>query len=98
MLALEWGPEGIRANCIAPGPIDDTEGMRRLAPTPETRRGVIESVPLRRMGTKDEIADLALFLCSDAASYITGGLYPCDGGQGLATRQDMKGAPDAVRR
>jgi len=83
-LALEWGPAGIRANCITPGPTDDTEGMRRLAPTPESRRAIEQAVPLRRFGTKDELADLALFLCSDAAAYITGAVYVCDGGQSLA--------------
>ncbi len=82
-LAIEWGPEGIRANCITPGPTDDTEGMRRLAPTEEARRRAIASVPLRRYGTKDELADLALFLCSDAATYITGAVYLCDGGSSL---------------
>jgi NAD(P)-dependent dehydrogenase (short-subunit alcohol dehydrogenase family) len=82
-LAIEWGPVGIRANCITPGPTDDTEGMRRLAPTPEVRHKVEQAVPLRRFGTKDELADLALFLCSDAATYITGAVYVCDGGQSL---------------
>jgi NAD(P)-dependent dehydrogenase (short-subunit alcohol dehydrogenase family) len=82
-LAIEWGPEGIRANCITPGPTDDTEGMRRLAPTREVRRRVEQGVPLRRFGTKDELADLALFLCSPAAAYITGAVYVCDGGQSL---------------
>ena len=82
-LAVEWGPAGIRANCITPGPTDDTEGMRRLAPTPEIRRKIEDAVPLRRFGTKDELADLALFLCSDAAAYITGAIYVCDGGQSL---------------
>ena len=82
-LAVEWGPAGIRANCITPGPTDDTEGMRRLAPTAEIRRKVENAVPLRRFGTKDELADLALFLCSDAAAYITGAVYVCDGGQSL---------------
>jgi NAD(P)-dependent dehydrogenase (short-subunit alcohol dehydrogenase family) len=82
-LAVEWGPEGIRANCITPGPTDDTEGMRRLAPTEEARRRVEGAVPLRRYGTKDELADLALFLSSDAASYITGAVYCCDGGLSL---------------
>jgi NAD(P)-dependent dehydrogenase (short-subunit alcohol dehydrogenase family) len=82
-LAIEWGPVGIRANCITPGPTDETEGMRRLAPTPEVRHKVEQQVPLRRFGTKDELADLALFLCSDAAAYITGAVYVCDGGQSL---------------
>ena len=83
-LALEWGPEGVRANCITPGPTADTEGMRRLAPTEEAQRKVIASIPLGRYGTKDELADLALFLCSDAASYITGAVFVCDGGQSLS--------------
>jgi NAD(P)-dependent dehydrogenase (short-subunit alcohol dehydrogenase family) len=82
-LAIEWGGAGVRVNVIAPGPVDDTEGMRRLAPTEEARRRAIESVPLGRFASKDEIADLALFLCSDAAAYITGAICVCDGGQSL---------------
>ena len=85
VLAQEWGADGIRVNCITPGPIDETEGMRRLAPTEEIRRGVIEAVALKRMGTKTDIADLATFLCSDAASYVTGSVYVCDGGHGLGS-------------
>ena len=88
-LAIEWGPDGVRANCITPGPTDETEGMRRLAPTPESRRKIEDNVPLRRYGTKDELADLALFLCSDAAAYITGAVYTCDGGQSLV-RSSMR--------
>ena len=83
-LAIEWGPDGIRCNSITPGPTDDTEGMRRLAPTDEARRRAMRGVPLGRFGTKDELADLALFLCSDAARYITGSVYVCDGGSSLA--------------
>ena len=82
-LAIEWGPSGIRANCVTPGPTDETEGMLRLAPTEEARQRIEQSIPLRRYGTKDELADLALFLSSDAASFITGAVYVCDGGQGL---------------
>jgi NAD(P)-dependent dehydrogenase (short-subunit alcohol dehydrogenase family) len=83
-LAIEWGPSGVRCNCVTPGPTDDTEGMRRLAPDEAARKRVEKGVPLRRFGTKDELADLALFLCSDAASYITGGIYLCDGGMSLS--------------
>ena len=82
-LAIEWASAGVRVNVISPGPIDDTEGMRRLAPTEEFRRKAMASVPLGRFGTRDEIADLALFLCSDAATYITGTVSVCDGGQSL---------------
>lgn len=81
VMALEWGPEGIRANVINPGPIEGTEGMARLAPTDEHRKKVLETVPLRRMGAKDDIADAAIFLCSPAASYVNGTVLICDGGQ-----------------
>jgi NAD(P)-dependent dehydrogenase (short-subunit alcohol dehydrogenase family) len=70
-------------NIISPGPVEDTEGMRRLGPTEEIRSKIAASIPLRRFATKDEIADLALFLSSDAAAYITGGVFVCDGGQSL---------------
>jgi NAD(P)-dependent dehydrogenase (short-subunit alcohol dehydrogenase family) len=83
-LAIEWGPEGVRVNSIAPGAVDDTEGMRRLAPTPEIRNQFARTVPLQRFATKDEIANLALFLSSDAAGFITGAIVVCDGGQSLA--------------
>ncbi len=83
-LAIEWGPQGVRINSIAPGAVDDTEGMRRLAPTPEIRKQVTRGIPLGRFATKDEIADLALFLSSDAAKFITGAIVVCDGGQSLA--------------
>jgi NAD(P)-dependent dehydrogenase (short-subunit alcohol dehydrogenase family) len=82
-LAIEWGPEGVRVNSIAPGAVDDTEGMKRLAPTPEIREKYTRGVPLGRFATKDEIADLALFLSSDAAKFITGAVVVVDGGQSL---------------
>ncbi|MBV8072186.1 MAG: SDR family oxidoreductase [Acidobacteriaceae bacterium] len=83
-LAVEWGPEGIRCNCITPGATADTEGMRRLAPTTEIQDRARARIPLRRFGTKEELASLALFLCSDAAAYITGATFVCDGGQSLS--------------
>jgi len=82
-LAIEWGTAGIRLNVVSPGPVDDTEGMRRLAPTEDIRARLTQSIPLRRFASKDEIANLALFLCSDAAAYITGAVFVCDGGQSL---------------
>jgi NAD(P)-dependent dehydrogenase (short-subunit alcohol dehydrogenase family) len=81
VLAVEWGPSGVRVNVISPGPVDGTEGMHRLAPTEEARARVTERVPLRRFATKDEIADLALFVSSPAATYINGAILVCDGGQ-----------------
>ena len=82
-LAIEWGSQGIRVNSITPGPIEDTEGMKRLAAASEIMEGLKRSIPLQRFGKKDDIADLALFLASDAASYISGAVMVCDGGQSL---------------
>ena len=82
-LAVEWGSAGVRLNVVTPGPVGDTEGMRRLAPTEDIRSRLAQSIPLRLFATKDEIADLALFLCTDAAAYITGAIFVCDGGQSL---------------
>jgi NAD(P)-dependent dehydrogenase (short-subunit alcohol dehydrogenase family) len=81
--AMEWGPLGIRVNSVSPGPIDDTEGMRRLAPTDEIRAMVAESVPLQRFGTVKDIANCCLWLASPMASYVTGAVIPVDGGWAL---------------
>jgi NAD(P)-dependent dehydrogenase (short-subunit alcohol dehydrogenase family) len=81
-LALEWGPAGVRVNAISPGPIADTEGMARLATTPEAEARVKGRNAMRRYGTKDEIADMALFLSSDQAAYVNGAIVPVDGGSG----------------
>ncbi|NDZ17342.1 short-chain dehydrogenase [Variovorax sp. WS11] len=84
ILALEWGSEGLRINAISPGPIDGTEGVRRLmAPSAEARRAAVDAVPLKRLGTLDDIANLALFLGSPHAGYISGAVIPCDGGGAL---------------
>ena len=83
VLAMEWGPSGIRVNSIVPGPIAETEGMARLAPTPELKASVRNSVPMRRDGTTQDIANAALFLGSPLASYVTGAVLPVDGGWSL---------------
>lgn len=81
ILALEWGAEGIRINSISPGPIDGTEGFRKLMARDEQQRArSAGAVPLKRIGTVDDIANLALFLASSCAGYISGALIPCDGG------------------
>ena len=83
VLAMEWGPDGVRVNGISPGPIADTEGMARLAPTKDAEENFIARIPLRRYGTKDEIGHAATFLSSDAARYITGTILDVDGGSQL---------------
>lgn len=83
-LALEWGAARVRVNAIAPGPIADTEGMRRLAPqNAAEQRKLQQGLPAGRWGTIDEIADAALFLVSPAAGFITGATLVVDGGQAL---------------
>lgn len=84
VLALEWGSAGVRLNSISPGPIEGTEGFQRLmAQNDVQRQSAADSVPLKRFGTLDDIANLALFLASPYASYVSGALIPCDGGGAL---------------
>jgi NAD(P)-dependent dehydrogenase (short-subunit alcohol dehydrogenase family) len=92
-LALEWGPHGVRVNSVMPGPIEGTEGMRRLAPTPAAMEAVRQSVPMKRVGVPADVASLCLFLGSDLASYVSGAVIPVDGGWAL----NLPGTPfDAV--
>lgn len=79
-LAIEWGAWGVRVNGVMPGAVADTEGMDRLAPAGPIRDALSRELPLGRLAAKDDIADLVIFLCSQAASYITGAVIPCDGG------------------
>lgn len=96
VLALEWGADGVRVNTISPGPIDGTEGFKRLiAPTDEQSEAAVESVPLKRFGTLDDIANLTLFLGSPYAGYVSGALISCDGGGAL---ESVKPALEAAGR
>jgi len=81
-LSVEWGRYGIRVNGIAPGPIEDTEGMQRLVPEP-LKEKLIKRIPLQRFGRIKDIENAALFLTSDAADYINGVTLVVDGGQWL---------------
>ena len=85
-LAVEWGRYGIRVNAIAPGPIEDTEGMQRLVPEP-IKEKLRKRVPLGRFGLIKDIENAAVFLCSDAASYINGAVLVVDGGHWLASNR-----------
>jgi peroxisomal 2,4-dienoyl-CoA reductase len=85
-LAVEWGRYGIRVNAIAPGPIGDTEGMKRLVPEP-IKEKLRERIPLGRFGEIADIEKAAVFLCSDAAAYINGTVLVVDGGHWLAANR-----------
>ncbi|HSV84668.1 MAG TPA: SDR family oxidoreductase [Ramlibacter sp.] len=83
VLAMEWGAAGIRVNAISPGPILGTEGVERMAPTPEAKAMWAQRTAVRRFGTPADIANMAIFLSSEEASYITGTILDCDGGMKL---------------
>ncbi|WP_226578231.1 2,4-dienoyl-CoA reductase [Halobacillus litoralis] len=83
-LAVEWGSKyGIRANAIAPGPIERTGGAEKLFQSEKAAERTLRSVPLGRLGTPEEIAGLANFILSDEASYMNGEVVTLDGGQWL---------------
>ncbi|TSI04190.1 2,4-dienoyl-CoA reductase [Lysinibacillus sp. BW-2-10] len=83
-LAVEWGHQyGIRVNAIAPGPIERTGGADKLWESEEQAKRTLHSVPLKRLGTPEEIADLATFILSDKAAYMNGECVTLDGGQWL---------------
>ena len=83
-LALEWGRFGIRCNSIVPGPIEGTEGMRRLVPgSGKVHDRLRSAIPLGRYGSVDDIGAAAVFLSSPLAAYVTGTVLTVDGGQNL---------------
>jgi NAD(P)-dependent dehydrogenase (short-subunit alcohol dehydrogenase family) len=85
-LAVEWGRYGIRLNAIAAGPIPTDYAWEMLNPTSKSAVGATqaEQVPLGRFGTIEELANLNIFLLSDACDYLTGHTIAMDGGQHLA--------------
>jgi peroxisomal 2,4-dienoyl-CoA reductase len=85
-LAVEWGRYGIRVNAIAPGPIEDTEGMKRLVPEPVKER-LRKNIPLGRFGRIADVERAAVFMCSEAASFVNGTVLVVDGGQWLAANR-----------
>lgn len=98
VLAQEWGAEGVRINSIVPGPIADTEGLKRLAPTDATLDAMAQRVPLKRLGRIDDIARMAMMLASDWGSYVTGTVIPVDGGLSLTGPRDFTAAAEASQR
>jgi len=86
-LAAEWGRHGIRLNAIAAGPIPTEYAWEMLNPTDESSIGATQAdeIPMERFGTMEELANLNIFLLSDACPYLTGDTIAMDGGQHLAT-------------
>ncbi|ORW94329.1 hypothetical protein AWB92_11230 [Mycobacterium sp. IEC1808] len=85
--AIEWGPDGVRVNVVAPGAMSGTEGVKRI--TGDAQHRTTQN-PLRRPGSTTEVAEAVLFLASDAASYVTGAVLVVDGGGWLTA----SGVPD----
>jgi len=86
VFALEWGPEGVRVNGISPGPIEGSWGMSNVAsPNPQIVEMIRRAVPLKRWGKESDVADTALFLASDAASYVSGTILETDGAVTIAS-------------
>jgi len=81
-LAAAWGAEGIRVNGLAPGFVE-TKMTRVSRDNPQIYQGSLRATPLRRWGTPEEMGQVALFLASDMASYMTGHTIPVDGGSSL---------------
>jgi len=79
-MAREYGLKGVRVNAILPGPID-TPLLRRVLSSEELIKKYAALNPMRRVGKPEEVANVAAFLASDEASYVTGGIYLVDGGQ-----------------
>ena len=78
-LAGRWAEDGIRVNAIAPGWIE-TEMTRGLREDPERTQGIMARTPLKRWGTPSEVGQLVRWLLSDEAGFVTGSIYPVDGG------------------
>ena len=93
-LAVEWGPQGVRLVAIAPGPFPTQGASGQLGAEARSSTSAASATnPLGRVGEHGELADLAAFLVSDAASYINGEMVTIDGGQHLRT----SGAEDLLR-
>ncbi len=82
-LAVEWAPLGLRVNAISPGFIFSDMTDKALNSDPDRKRRVMDRTPMGRMGQADEVAAAAVFLCSEAGSFVTGVNLPVDGGNSI---------------
>ncbi|XP_026857420.2 2,4-dienoyl-CoA reductase, mitochondrial [Electrophorus electricus] len=90
-LAAEWGRYGMRFNVIQPGPIKTKGAFSRMDPTGMFEKSMIERIPVGRLGTPGEIANLAAYLCSDYASWVSGAIIRMDGGEYVSMAGEFNG-------
>ena len=83
-----WSSTSNMVDLLTPGPVEGTEGVARLT-TPASRTMIEEQCPLGRMARIDEVAEVSLFLCSDAAAFITGVTLVIDGGLWLRSARAL---------
>ena len=98
-LAVEWARHGIRLNAIAPGPIPTQGAFSRLLPSEDLIDKQIAKIPAGRFGTKEELAELAAFMVSDAAEWMRGEVVTFDGGewlQGAGEFNDLLDLPPEI--
>jgi NAD(P)-dependent dehydrogenase (short-subunit alcohol dehydrogenase family) len=80
IMASEYAREGIRVNCVIPGVIDTPINALALRDYPDDMAAMVETVPLRRIGHAEDVAPMNLWLCTNEATYVTGGFFVVDGG------------------
>jgi NAD(P)-dependent dehydrogenase (short-subunit alcohol dehydrogenase family) len=97
-LAFEWGVEGIRVNAVSPGPIADTEGLARLATDAELAELIRGALALPRFGQRIDIGNAVAWLCTEAASFVTGTTIDCDGGMRLGNLYAPEQGPTTVKK
>ena len=87
--ACKFGPLGVRINCVSPGTVLKTASKHHFLENPELHDWLKQIIPLRRMGTENEVASVIRFLLSEAASFITGQELIVDGGAGLRSQESL---------
>ena len=96
-LAAEWAEYGIRVNAVSPGPFLSMGAADRLWPSEQMEQQVLDSIPMGRFGTAEEVGELVCLLASPATPWITGAVWVADGGWTLP-RPMVEGVPERVLR
>uniref|UniRef100_A0A673LJE0 2,4-dienoyl-CoA reductase [(3E)-enoyl-CoA-producing], mitochondrial n=1 Tax=Sinocyclocheilus rhinocerous TaxID=307959 RepID=A0A673LJE0_9TELE len=96
-LAAEWGRYGMRFNIIQPGPIKTKGAFSRLDPIGTFEQVMLENIAVGRLGTPGEIANLAAYLCSDYASWVSGAIIRMDGGEYVSLAGEFNGMKEVTQ-